>query len=380
MKDSNGDTAEMIAVRKGNIAYAQVIRQFIANKQWKKKTNIQDVQIQKELDFIEGKTEVKVKKTKRKNKKNKAGQQVHAEITQTRAVKVDEINEQIREITLTDNHDEDDMMTPSTSLSDLNTKKVVEMGRKMVVAKRRMKKTTINMQKERLTDQTTQALAAIDEKISKIDEANADKNKQIDCINESISLYQSKLAELETEKQKIETEKRESSTSRDQLMLEKYRLEAGMRRINSGVKCSPLIDRKPSMHHTINVRETKSIEQSAQLESDKSAPAINEAIRSFRFFNSNIQDRVLDMMDRSISEKIADLECPVCLETAKIPIYTCAESHVLCSKCRPKLSSCPQCRQNLGKFGFKRHRFAEKVSVELEMLETERLKYSTDRV
>ena len=85
MKYASGDTAEMIAVRKGNVAYAQVIRQFLANKQWKKKTSIQDIQIKKELDFIEGKTEVKVEKTKRKNKKNNAGQQAHAEITQTRA-------------------------------------------------------------------------------------------------------------------------------------------------------------------------------------------------------------------------------------------------------------------------------------------------------
>ena len=51
-----------------------------------------------------------------------------------------------------------------------------------------------------------------------------------------------------------------------------------------------------------------------------------------------------DFLCKSIKEKEADLECPVCLETAEAPIFTCQEMHLICANCRPKLSDCPECR------------------------------------
>ena len=33
--------------------------------------------------------------------------------------------------------------------------------------------------------------------------------------------------------------------------------------------------------------------------------------------------RMLDFLSKSIKEKEADLECPVCMETAEIPIFMC---------------------------------------------------------
>ena len=37
--------------------------------------------------------------------------------------------------------------------------------------------------------------------------------------------------------------------------------------------------------------------------------------------------RMLDFLSKSIKEKEADLECPVCMETAEIPIFMCQVSH-----------------------------------------------------
>ena len=34
-------------------------------------------------------------------------------------------------------------------------------------------------------------------------------------------------------------------------------------------------------------------------------------------------NRVIDFLSKSIKEKEADLECPVCMETAEVPIYMC---------------------------------------------------------
>merc|ERR1712117_895271 len=55
-------------------------------------------------------------------------------------------------------------------------------------------------------------------------------------------------------------------------------------------------------------------------------------------------NRLLDFMAKSIKEKEADLECPVCMETAEVPIFMCQEMHLICSTCRPKVKECPECR------------------------------------
>ena len=45
-----------------------------------------------------------------------------------------------------------------------------------------------------------------------------------------------------------------------------------------------------------------------------------------------------------VSKLEAELECPVCFETAEVPIYMCQEMHLICANCRPKLKECPECR------------------------------------
>ena len=41
------------------------------------------------------------------------------------------------------------------------------------------------------------------------------------------------------------------------------------------------------------------------------------------------RDRLVEFVMRSITEKEADLECPVCLETAEAPIFMCQEMHLI---------------------------------------------------
>ena len=47
-------------------------------------------------------------------------------------------------------------------------------------------------------------------------------------------------------------------------------------------------------------------------------------------------------------EYIRDLlECPVCMETIKsVPVYQCANGHVICKDCIEKLDNCPICRND----------------------------------
>jgi len=87
------------------------------------------------------------------------------------------------------------------------------------------------------------------------------------------------------------------------------------------------------------------------------------------FFEPNKE--LLEFIEDQVSEKERELECPVCLDVACSPIFMCSDQHLICSKCRPKLSNCPECRMEYrGKFI--RHRYAEKTAEELERLKNKK--------
>ena len=77
--------------------------------------------------------------------------------------------------------------------------------------------------------------------------------------------------------------------------------------------------------------------------------------------------RFIKQKEETIEEKEASLECPVCLETADIPIFRCTKEHLICSKCRHRLSDCPVCRTTY-QGDPERYRFAEKIVKELRKL------------
>ena len=57
-----------------------------------------------------------------------------------------------------------------------------------------------------------------------------------------------------------------------------------------------------------------------------------------------------------------ELECPVCMDVSRPPIYQCEEGHIICSSCKPLLKVCPH---NCGKKYSEpaiRCRFAEKLA------------------
>ena len=81
--------------------------------------------------------------------------------------------------------------------------------------------------------------------------------------------------------------------------------------------------------------------------------------------------KLLEFIEKQISEKEKELECPVCLEVVGAPIFMCSELHLICMNCRPKVKECPECRiAYVGKP--KRHRYAEKTAGELVRLKCQR--------
>ena len=81
-------------------------------------------------------------------------------------------------------------------------------------------------------------------------------------------------------------------------------------------------------------------------------------------------NKLINFLTKSIEEKEAWLECPVCLETAKAPIFMCQQQHLVCFKCRPSLVSCPECREPYQGLP-RRHRYAERDAEELGKLHQE---------
>jgi len=76
---------------------------------------------------------------------------------------------------------------------------------------------------------------------------------------------------------------------------------------------------------------------------------------------------MIKFLQEAIEKKEEDLTCPICLERAKLPIFMCPASHIICSACSPMVQKCPECREELPT-PLRRHRFAEKASLDLDDL------------
>merc|ERR550519_3297070 len=75
--------------------------------------------------------------------------------------------------------------------------------------------------------------------------------------------------------------------------------------------------------------------------------------------NKKVEECSLPESERSEIE--SELECPVCLEISRPPIYQCPEGHIICSACKPLLKACPQCDAKYTAPPI-RCRFAEKLA------------------
>ena len=49
------------------------------------------------------------------------------------------------------------------------------------------------------------------------------------------------------------------------------------------------------------------------------------------------------LRDAELQELEQELECPVCMEISRPPIYQCEEGHIICAACKPILTQCPSC-------------------------------------
>ena len=75
--------------------------------------------------------------------------------------------------------------------------------------------------------------------------------------------------------------------------------------------------------------------------------------------NKKVEESSLPESERNEIE--SELECPVCLEISRPPIYQCPEGHLICSSCKPLLKACSLCEAKFTDPPI-RCRFAEKLA------------------
>ena len=78
-----------------------------------------------------------------------------------------------------------------------------------------------------------------------------------------------------------------------------------------------------------------------------SPTAINTVLPLTVSANVNVPMNISTVIPQN--QDLASLfECPVCFDYVLPPIFQCSSGHLVCSKCRPKLTICPTCRGPLG--------------------------------
>ena len=198
--------------------------------------------------------------------------------------------------------------------------------------------------------------------ISGIEDDNCLKDKRTNSIDAEINDLEDRIAKLKKEKLVIDDEKDVASKNLMKLNAKKVKLEK---------------------YIEVEMMKAKARELDLETEIDEINGELTALIRcdsselgeNIEMIDHDPGQKLLDFLAISIYEKEKDLECPVCLETASSPIYSCQENHLICSSCRPMVKLCPECRMEYGgKKVLRRHRYAEKTVVELERLREERRK------
>ena len=97
--------------------------------------------------------------------------------------------------------------------------------------------------------------------------------------------------------------------------------------------------------------------------SDSKADEASENTNSARIIEANkAKDAKKKAKSAELREVERELECPVCIEVSRPPIYQCEEGHIICSSCKPLLKVCPHnCGQKYSEPAI-RCRFAEKLA------------------
>ena len=144
-----------------------------------------------------------------------------------------------------------------------------------------------------------------------------------------------------------------------------------MEEMNNGASASPASGVKPRAPSSLS--PTK-ISRTQKKKTQKMKQKLKQKLK--QKMKQQLKQKSLEVaafLVRSIEQKKAELNCHVCLEMAAAPIFMCQQQHLICSNCQPRVTSCPECREDYQgpPRTPRRHKYAERDADELKKLQEE---------
>ena len=188
---------------------------------------------------------------------------------------------------------------------------------------------------DKLTTEKTREMGDLVMTLLEVEVARDAKRRASSQLDENISSSESKLAQLLKQRQSLVSECGKTYKQIEKLSKKKERLER-----TRDIEMEAYLEEKQSMKQEIEsmFRKIEDLEENDSGCLETSGPSDTTWMVKF--------------LEQVAADKEKDLECPVrletessfcyqllfqiCLETAMVPIFSCQESHVICSQCRPK--------------------------------------------
>ena len=167
---------------------------------------------------------------------------------------------------------------------------------------------------EEFTSKTAKEMAGLVQEISSIEDANDKMVKRVNCID----------AEAET--------------------LAKEKEEIKLALIENDKRLETLSNKKKELEEMIDSEMRRLMERDAEVREILSRLSSSGPLKQE---NTPVDVKMAEFLKQAVKKKEEDLTCPICLETAKPPIFMCPDSHIICSACAPKVRKCPECRVRL---------------------------------
>ena len=290
------------------------------------------VEARKELERMEKENKVKLENSKREEEKKRKEQERKEEEKRRKEKKEKEELEE-RERSAKEMAERE---KKRRTLSAATNKQVDDLRSKIEKLQGQMAREKSKI--EEVTGSKAKDISVVTMNISEAEDKNDARVKHVARVEMEIKELEANLVRLKSEKQKMTNETARDTEQIEKLTKKRLKLEKSI-----DAEMKRYLESDSKMKKEIEYIEAKidAIENVANGSHDGSSP--NSAM--------------VDFIMQSIESKEKDLECPVCLETAIAPIFSCPESHVICSTCRPKVSKCPECRVTY-KGPPRRHRFS----------------------
>ena len=190
---------------------------------------------------------------------------------------------------------------------------------------------------EKMLEEKSKQMAALIMSIEEIEDSQIQKQKEISKLEGEVEMLNMKKTDIEQECEASDKDMKKLEKKRKKLedFQQSYRTE-------TGAKLKKLYDEIDSLQGLLSKPEGTSTE-----------PALPDVV-------TEANPELLKFMESQIQDLEKDLECPVCFEIAcQAPIFKCDQDHLICSKCREKVVSCPMCREEYPREARKRFRGAE---------------------